>query len=264
MVLTDPTRAREVLTRFLGLVRQIREPRDAWEGKFTDPREEPPPKEQWSTYYGYERWLTKTVIGMQPLVEDIARAIDPTRHANRFERDLIDGWDPVEEATLRLLGILDNAPERERILGPRGPVLAAGGLHRWVWNAAADLWDGGHYKQAVQEAWNAVEQQTQLKLDRADTSGKDLFAQAFTAKPGRRLRFVHIEQKTDDGMDIPDWTSAHEGAMYFGMGCAQGIRNLQVHSIEDLNEEEALEYLASLSVLARWVDTAKTISDPDA
>ena len=143
---------------------------------------------------------------------------------------------------------ISNAPRHERILGPQGPVLAAGGLHPWVWNAAVDLWDNGHYKQAVIGAWNEVELQTQRKLDRLDLNGKDLYSRAFNTTTGK-LRFVHIEQETDDGKTIPDWISAHEGAMHFGMGCAQGIRNLQTHSTEDLNEEGALEYLASLSVL---------------
>ena len=35
---------------------------------------------------------------------------------------------------------------------------------------------------------------------------------------------------------------------------AQGIRNPQAHPSDDITEQEALEQLAALSVLARWVD----------
>lgn len=259
MPLIDSDEARQVVTRFLGLLRDIQSPRKAWEGWFTDPSEEPPPVNLWSTFAEYEAWLNKEAIGLQPLMEDIAREIDPSGNSYRFGKDLINGWETAKEGSLRILGILDNAAVRERLLGPKGPVLVAGGLHRWVWNAAADLWDGGYYNQAVHAAWKAVEQQTQLKIDRADLSGKDLYAQAFSinkTQNSRRLRFDHIGQVTKDGKTIPDWKSAHQGAMHFGMGCAQGIRNLQVHSMEALDEQKALEYLAALSVLARWVESA--------
>ena len=45
--------------------------------------------------------------------------------------------------------------------------------------------------------------------------------------------------------------------MHLGMGCAQGIRNPQAHPTDALTEQEALEQLAALSVLARWVDACK-------
>lgn len=37
----------------------------------------------------------------------------------------------------------------------------------------------GHYKQAVNATASAVEEHTQLKLDREDLSGSNLFTQAF-------------------------------------------------------------------------------------
>ena len=48
--------------------------------------------------------------------------------------------------------------------------------------------------------------------------------------------------------------------MYLGMGCAQGIRNAQAHPSDDLTEQEALEQLAALGVLARWVDECNVVS----
>ena len=172
-------------------------------------------------------------------------------------------------ATRRLIGILEDREEYQRILGPEGPTLAAGGLHSWVWHAVVNLWDDEHYKQAVNSAASAIEEQTQLKLDRGDLSGADLYTQAFKvdeigAKPaGRRLRFPHIEELTLDGRRNKSWTSAHQGAMSFGQGCALGIRNLNAHGTRDLPEQEALEYLAALSVLARWVDDCDVVSAAD-
>ncbi len=49
--------------------------------------------------------------------------------------------------------------------------------------------------------------------------------------------------------------------MYLGMGCAQGIRKPQAHPSDDISEQEALEQLAALSVLARWVDACERTTD---
>ena len=47
--------------------------------------------------------------------------------------------------------------------------------------------------------------------------------------------------------------------MYLGMACAQGIRNPRAHPSDDITEQEALEQLAALSVLARWVDACEVV-----
>ena len=171
------------------------------------------------------------------------------------------------EASIRLVGICGAGKRTfQRIsLVPTGPMLAAGQLHPWVWHAVVNLWDGGHYKQAVNAAAATVEEQTQLKLRRGDLSGAPLYTEAFKVgkvgetPDGRRLRFKHLDELTEDGKRNQSWVSAHEGAMHFGRGCAQGIRNLNAHGTGELPEQEALEYLASLSVLARWVDACEPV-----
>lgn len=193
-----------------------------------------------------------------PLLVDIAERIHPAGIERLSAEQNSSDWGWLWEGALievnQLIGILARSDEREQILGPAGPTLAANRLHRWVWNAAADLWDGGHYDSAVHKAALAVTELTQRKLRRLDLDGKDLYSKAFSLddpQPGApRLRFPDI-----DGAEQPKrWTSAHEGAMFLGMGCAQGIRNSQAHPSDDITEQEALEQLAALSVLARWVD----------
>ena len=51
--------------------------------------------------------------------------------------------------------------------------------------------------------------------------------------------------------------SAPLGAMKLGEACSQGIRNLVGHKKADLAEQQALEQLGALSVLARWVDDSE-------
>lgn len=198
-------------------------------------------------------------VEMQPTIEEIAKRIDPDNVGQLSERTRYGGWDygPASTETLRLIGILQSHEVHEQIFGPVGPSLAANRLHPWVWEAAASLWDGGHYDSAVHAACKAVERHTQLSIGRLDLDGKALYGQAFSTKdpkPGEeRLRFPDIDREAEPKR----WISAHEGAQYFGMGCAQGIRNPQAHPSPDLTEQEALEQLAALSVLARWVEQCK-------
>ena len=206
-------------------------------------------------------------ILLQPLIEKIAREVDPGSAGSLGEtwntRALRWELNGAINTTIRLVGILKNRDIEERIFGPIGPTLAASGFHPWVWDAVANLWGDGHYEPAVHEAAKAVELHTQLKVGRRDLSGKKLYSTAFAKDGpipgGARLRFRHI-----DGSERPDaWTSAHEGAQHLGMGCAQGIRNPQAHPSENISEQEALEQLAALSVLARWVDECEAVGVDD-
>ena len=188
---------------------------------------------------------------LRPLIQAISKRISPDSDPNQFEES---DWDWIEKAKVaseHLIGDIDLITTYPEILGTAGPTLVAEGLHPWIWNAAVSLWDNGHYKQAVENAWNALVEKTQIKTGSTAT-GKKLYSNLFTVSSGdnRPLEFSDIKKETEN------WTSAHEGAHHFGMGCSQGIRNLRAHTTDTLDEQEALEYLASFSVLARWIDKA--------
>ena len=259
MPLADPERALVVLGQVLHCLRHLQSPEEGWEGKLTDPhdRYDMPPQDEFGTYFEFVETLKRMVVGRQRLLEEIAEQIDPGGHVDRFKKDASGSWAGVEEAVLRLQGILEFEADYKRILGPRGPTLSAEGLHPWVWKAAANLWDGRHYKEAVLAAANAVELQTRLKIRIERLKGRDLYAQAFSIDPQglpERLRIVGL----DEGADA--WRSAHEGAKFLGMGCNAGIRNWAAHPTDkDITEPEALEYLAAFSVLARRVDNADVV-----
>ncbi|MCY0937584.1 TIGR02391 family protein [Streptomyces sp. H34-S4] len=100
-----------------------------------------------------------------------------------------------------------------------------------------------------------VNAETQNKLGRKDVSEANLFKQAFTLddpKPGQ----PRLQLMDDDGSDT--FRNVHRGAMAFADGWFAAIRNPNSHAdaLPDQPEHEALEQLAALSVLARWVDTA--------
>jgi hypothetical protein len=159
------------------------------------------------------------------------------------------------EPTELLLGILKRQDEADAIFGPKGPQLSAQNLHPWIWNAAVDLWDDEHYSNAVVAASAElfdVKLPAKLRISRSG-GATDRITKAFSTSPPTasepRLRFSEFT------MGTPDWTSAHEGAVSFGRGCAQGIRNVTTHGASP-GEQLALEALAALSLLARWVDEA--------
>ena len=119
---------------------------------------------------------TAEMRGMLPLIRDIAARVQPELVSDLVEAEPdvdeflhpVWRWAGVNEAAQTLVGVLKHQIVRELMLGPSGPLLAAEGLHPWVWHAAVDLWANGHYKHAVNGAAAKVEEQTQLKLDRED------------------------------------------------------------------------------------------------
>lgn len=249
MPLTDPQRAREKIREFLNHFERFERLTRELYGTNSQPHRDDLSQRL--------RAVESQINTLQPLIERIGSLLDAEESPTRFKRSVNHPhWATAHAATERLLGILDNEPLFGQILGPVGPTLSAQRLHKWVWKAAVNLWEDGHYQQAVLSAANAIEDQTKLKVDRRDLSGKKLYSQLFTCKDGdgRPLQFSEFERSSES------WTSAHEGAHHYGMACTLRIRNIMVHSIDEVNEQEGLEYLAALSVLARWIDDAQVSS----
>jgi hypothetical protein len=196
-----------------------------------------------------------------PLIRRIAARADADLVAKLEPRHGAYSWsyNSTLEASRELVGLLGSLEEEERILGPRGPKLAAANLHPWIWNAAVSLWDNGHRREAVQAAATAVfDQHLPAKLGvPGPPSAKDRVSQAFSTdppSPGKPRLRLHDYQDPS-----PSWTSQHEGAKFFGMGCAQLIRNLATHTGAQPDEQSALEELAALSGLARLIDRASVV-----
>jgi Protein of unknown function (Hypoth_ymh) len=209
-------------------------------------------------YFRHPRWqplqeqINSSLLGVRRLADDVEPALveelQTRPGAYHWE------WDGARDATFQLRGAIEQRERVEAILEPAGPKLAARDLHPWVWHAAAQLWDDGHRRAAVQTAASAVNSQLQAKIDRYDISDADLVTQAFTLNGvGPRLRF----QQFAEGSEA--YRSAHEGAMSFGRGCFLGIRNRASHDSTELDEQPALEQLAALSLLARWIDDAAVV-----
>lgn len=161
-------------------------------------------------------------------------------------------WARHREAAIRARQELVRAEEVRENLGENAPELSAAKLHPWIWEGAKSLWQSGHYREAVGGAIRKLNAETQNKVDRRDVSETDLFKQAFSLDSPKTGK-ARLRRTKDDGSDT--YRSVQRGVMTFAEGVFAGIRNPLSHEVDqELSEREALEYLAALSVLARWVD----------
>jgi hypothetical protein len=172
-------------------------------------------------------------------------------------------WDYAnhEEPLTEMIGQLENEELTRSIVGPSGPTLRANQLHGWIWNAAQDLWSDGYFPEAVKNASSQIfdaHLPAKLGVPRSPKA-HDLVSQAFSVLPptsvNPRLRFQQFPEGS------ADWVSAQEGAGSLGRACASGIRNIVTHGSTS-DEQLALEQLATLSLLSRWIDEADVLKSP--
>lgn len=194
------------------------------------------------------------IVKRAQVVEQILDRVVPRWRSEIKKKDR-QKWSVHYEASIRAREALLRADEVRKNLGENAPDISAAELHPWIWSGAKSLWHSGHYREAVEGAIRKLNAETQNKIKRRDVSETDLFKQAFSMdepKPGKsRLRRMKA-----DGSDT--YKSVQRGAMTFAEGVFAGIRNPLSHEADqELSDQEALEYLAALSVLARWVDASE-------
>lgn len=207
------------------------------------------------THRDYTAAADAEVTKQAQVVEKILDRVIP-KWRTEIDNSKNNRWTRHREAAIRAREELVREQEVKENLGEDAPELSAAELHPWVWSGARSLWQSGHYREAVEGAIKKLNAETQNKVDRRDVSETDLFKQAFSLddpKPGK----TRLRRMKDDGSDT--YRSVQRGAMTFAEGVFAGIRNPLSHEADqELSEQEALEYLAALSVLARWVDASET------
>lgn len=160
-------------------------------------------------------------------------------------------WARHRQAAIRAVAELERQAEVAERLGDNAPTISAGGLHPWVWEAARSLWQSGHYREAVRAAAVKINAETQNKVARRDIAETDLFKQAYSDDAPQPAKARLRPAGDDDGKTS---RSVRRGVAAFAEGCFAAIRNPVSHdSLGEISEQEALEQLAALSVLARWV-----------
>ncbi|WP_344549817.1 TIGR02391 family protein [Kitasatospora saccharophila] len=195
--------------------------------------------------------------------EVVERILDQVLPGWRFKvrMSFYSRWAERREGAQRAVTALEREAEVREKLGDNAPSISASTFHPWVWEGAKSLWRSRHYREAVTAAARKINAEAQNRLKRRDLSETKLFQEALSAsapavgKP--RLRIV-----PDDGSDT--YKSTQRGVMAFAEGCFAAIRNPNSHEdgLPELPEHEALEQLAALSLLARWIEgaTVETVS----
>jgi hypothetical protein len=205
---------------------------------------------------GYDRRTSASkdeVVPLAQVVEQILARVLPN-WIRDIPKDETDRWQQHRQAAQRAITQLERQAELADKLGDNAPQLSAASLHPWVWQGARSLWQSQHFREAVRAAAVKVNAETQNKLVVRDVAEIALFQMAFSAddpKPGRPRLWL----PDDDGGKTA--ASARRGVMAFAEGWYAAIRNPVSHDeLDELPEHEALEQLAALSVLARWVDNS--------
>ncbi|MGP8160418.1 MAG: TIGR02391 family protein [Candidatus Dormibacteria bacterium] len=194
------------------------------------------------------------VVARAQVVEQILDRVLPGWRSS-IPVDVTGRWQQQRQAAQRAIVQLERQAEIDDKLGDNAPRMNAANLHPWAWEGARSLWQSGHLREAVLAAAIKLNAETQNKLGVRDVSEAALFQMAFSkdapASGRPRLRLPE-----DDGGRTA--LSMRRGVMAFAEGCYAALRNPPSHDPQDeLSEQEALEQLASFSVLARWVSRAK-------
>jgi uncharacterized protein (TIGR02391 family) len=183
-----------------------------------------------------------------PLARRILDSLEPD--LGNFKIGGMSGWTPAREATLHGLGLVAARREGDEWFRPDSPILDLGSLHDLVWNPASTYWNMQDRPRAVEAAYRAVQAQIQHLIGRTDLDGTALYEQAFSPNP----REGSIRLWLNGNRSTETWKSRQQGLMRLGQSAALGIRNVLAHTEKELTPLEAIENLATLSLLARWVD----------
>ena len=187
----------------------------------------------------------------EPTIRKIFGALDATL-ADDFDLNASAGVAMARNLAHRALGILDDRDEWAVRLQPEAPSLPADQFHPWVWDAAQTFWKSKHYRAAVDAAATAINAHTQTKVGRRDISDNDLMNQAFTERPKAGQVYLRLP---GDATNDQTLRSRNNALRPFAESCFAGIRNPATHEHgDDWSQQKALEYLAALSILARWID----------
>jgi uncharacterized protein (TIGR02391 family) len=161
------------------------------------------------------------------------------------------------------LGILRDREEWAVRLAPdepEAPLLSADALHPWVWRAAGPFWETGQHAAAVEYGAKSLTAHIQQKCG-SKVADRELASDVFSSKPNAaqpRLWFP-------GDRDSDTWRSRQDGLHHLAIGAFAGIRNVVAHAVApNWSDQEAVEYLAVLSTVARWADETYLEAPKDA
>ena len=203
------------------------------------------------------RPITNAVEEQLPTVRRIIDVLDPSLLSDDFGvSSLYGGLSATETTTRKALAVLRDQDEWKERLAPDGPSFAANGLHQWVWGDAAQFWQAGQFEAAVEYSAKSLNAHIQQK-SRMSIADRELASEVFSSRASPK----HARLWLPGPRDTDGWKSRQDGLHLLAMGAFAGIRNVVAHSVTTgWSQQEALEYLAVLSVVARWVEETEVVA----
>jgi uncharacterized protein (TIGR02391 family) len=152
----------------------------------------------------------------------------------------------VLDAVEQMLGRLEAMTWKAEAELP--PTTGVDAMHPTVWGAARKLWADGHFRLAVQSAAETLTAQVKARTGLQNMDATNVYEKAFAGKG------AHLLQWPGDPADRTVSTM-QSGLSKYAPGVNMTVRNTATHSTGDeMTAQDALERLAALSLLARWVD----------
>lgn len=162
----------------------------------------------------------------------------------------------ARDLVVHALGEIDAQMALSTNLASDRPVLNVDQFHPWVWRSAQALWIAKHFWTAVEAAAKAINAHTQNKVGRTDVADNDLMNQVFSKNPRVGQKYLRLPGNSSD----QTIQSRNRALRPYAEGCLAGIRNPAAHEHgPDWDEQTAIERLAALSVLARWIDECEVL-----
>ena len=133
------------------------------------------------------------------------------------------------------------------VSGSQKPIKAYDGLelHPAIARASSELFKGGHYANAVEDAVKALNGLVRLNSGVDDKDGTQLMETVFSSK-NPVLKINNLADQSD--------LDEQKGFMNLFSGAVSGLRNPRAHKIIKDDPEMALEFIAFISLLAKFAD----------
>lgn len=215
------------------------------------------------------RWATRVYQTVRELLDpehEAVSAVEEMRHEIRALEFVPPGFRRKREINFRLQGpiqALGYDAVLAAAIAERGDetVLRVVDMHPWVAEPAEPLFKDRHWFMAVTAAADNVKAQWKLILDAENDDLPSAFSSKDPKEGQPRMRFVYYDRDRDKKA----WTNAHEGVMHFARGCMMRIRNLHKYQAtgQSISPGLALESLAALSRLSRWITDANVLRASD-
>ena len=120
-------------------------------------------------------------------------------------------------------------------------------LHQEIARAAGDLYRGGHYANAIEDAVKALNDLVRLRSGQTE-DGTSLMQKVFSpSQPILKFNDLADASESDE----------QKGFMMLFTGAVAGLRNPRAHKLIKDDPERALEFIAFVSLLAKLLDGAK-------